>query len=46
MQIAGPQAPRPIIVGVLQPHFRLYFPPDAQVISAPDVWIAKSGRET
>jgi predicted permease len=40
MQIAGPQAPTPIIVGVLQPHFQLYFPPDAQVISAPDVWIA------
>jgi putative ABC transport system permease protein len=40
MQIAGPQAPTPIIVGVLQPAFHLYFPPDAQVISAPDVWIA------
>jgi hypothetical protein len=40
MQIAGQQAPTPIIVGVLQPHFHLYFPPDAQVISAADVWIA------
>ena len=40
MQIAGPQAPTLIIVGVLQPHFHLYFPPDAQVISAPDVWLA------
>jgi len=40
IQIAGPQAPRLTIVGVLQPHFHLYFPPDAQVISAPDVWIA------
>jgi putative ABC transport system permease protein len=40
MQIAGPQAPRPIIVGVLQPDFHLYFPPNAQVISAPDIWIA------
>jgi putative ABC transport system permease protein len=40
MQIAGPQAPTPIIVGVLQPAFHLYFPPDAQVISTPDVWIA------
>jgi putative ABC transport system permease protein len=39
MQI-GPRAPGLIIVGVLQPHFRLYFPPDTQVISAPDVWIA------
>lgn len=40
MSIAGPQAPRPIIVGVLKPHFQLYFPPEAQVLSAPDVWIA------
>jgi predicted permease len=40
MQIAGPRAPTPIIVGVLQPDFHLYFPPDAQVISAPDIWIA------
>ncbi|HEX5432903.1 MAG TPA: ABC transporter permease, partial [Candidatus Angelobacter sp.] len=37
---AGPQAPRPIIVGVLQPHFQLYFPPEAQVLPAPDIWIA------
>jgi putative ABC transport system permease protein len=36
----GPQAPTPIIVGVLQPHFQLYFPPEAQVLSAPDIWIA------
>ena len=40
MQVAGPQAPTPIIVGVLQPHFQLYFPPDAQQIAAPDVWLA------
>src|SRR5215469_13831720 len=40
IQIAGAQAPSPIVVGVLEPHFRLYFPPDAQVISAPDIWIA------
>jgi putative ABC transport system permease protein len=40
MSIAGPQAPTPIIVGVLQPHFQLYFPPDAQVLPAPDIWIA------
>src|SRR5215831_14567159 len=26
----GPQAPKPIIVGVLQPRFKLYFPPDTQ----------------
>jgi putative ABC transport system permease protein len=36
----GPQAPTPIVVGVLQPHFRLYFPPEAQILSAPDIWIA------
>src|SRR5215470_16648350 len=36
----GPQAPTPIIVGVLQPHFQLYFPPDAQTLTAPDIWIA------
>ena len=40
MPPAGPQAPTPIIVGVLQPHFQLYFPPEAQVVAAPDVWIA------
>lgn len=40
MSIAGPQGPTPIIVGVLKPHFQLYFPPEAQVLSAPDIWIA------
>ncbi|HET9181486.1 MAG TPA: ABC transporter permease [Candidatus Angelobacter sp.] len=41
MSVAGgPQAPRPIIVGVLRPHFQLYFPPEAQVLPAPDIWIA------
>jgi putative ABC transport system permease protein len=40
IQIAGGQGPTPILVGVLRPHFQLYFPPDAQVISAPDIWIA------
>jgi predicted permease len=40
----GPQAPKPIIVGVLQPHFKLYFPPDAQVLPAPDIWIANRLR--
>jgi predicted permease len=37
---AGPQAPAPIIVGVLQPRFQLYFPPETQVLPAPDIWIA------
>src|SRR5262249_47802578 len=30
-----PGAPTPIVVGVLQPRFQLYFPPDAQVLPAP-----------
>jgi predicted permease len=29
-----------VIVGVLAPRFHLYFPPDANVEGAPDVWIA------
>jgi predicted permease len=32
--------PAPLIVGVLAPRFKLYFPPDADVDAAPDVWIA------
>ncbi|MGC2248066.1 MAG: ADOP family duplicated permease, partial [Terriglobales bacterium] len=40
MSVAGAQGPAPIIVGVLQPHFQLYFPPEAQVLAAPDIWIA------
>jgi putative ABC transport system permease protein len=40
MTIAGPQGPTPIIVGVLQPRFQLYFPPEAQVLPAPEIWIA------
>ncbi|HET7890905.1 MAG TPA: ABC transporter permease, partial [Candidatus Sulfotelmatobacter sp.] len=32
--------PSPIIVGVLAPRFRLYFPPEADQESAPDIWIA------
>ena len=33
--------PNPVIVGVLAPGFRLYFPPEDQVEAAPDVWVAK-----
>jgi putative ABC transport system permease protein len=40
ISIAGPQGPAPIIVGVLRPHFQLYFPPDAQLLPTPDIWIA------
>ena len=32
--------PSPLVVGVLAPNFRLYFPPDAEEEPAPDVWIA------
>jgi predicted permease len=31
---------RPLIVGVLAPNFRLYFPPEANEEAAPDIWIA------
>jgi predicted permease len=37
--VAGRQA-SPIIVGVLAPNFRLYFPPEADQEAAPDLWIA------
>ena len=30
----------PVVVGVLAPHFRLYFPPAADTEADPDVWIA------
>ena len=30
----------PRIVGVLAPHFQLYFPPSAEIEAAPEVWIA------
>ena len=36
--VAG--GPSPIVVGVLTPNFRLYFPPEAEEEPAPDVWIA------
>jgi putative ABC transport system permease protein len=32
--------PSPIVVGVLAPHFQLYFPPEASQEAAPDIWIA------
>ncbi len=34
------EGPGPVIVGVLAPGFRLYFPPQADVQAAPDLWIA------
>lgn len=34
----------PVIVGVLAPGFRLYFPPEAQTETDPEVWIANRLR--
>jgi hypothetical protein len=31
---------RPVIVGVLAPGFRLYFPPEVNVDTYPEVWLA------
>ena len=36
--VAG--GPSPIVVGVLAPNFRLYFPPEAEEEPAPDIWLA------
>src|SRR5882757_6049824 len=30
----------PQIVGVLEPHFQIYFPPSSDLEAAPDIWIA------
>jgi len=30
----------PQIVGVLAPHFQIYFPPSSELEAAPDIWIA------
>lgn len=38
--ITIPGRPGPLIAGVLTPGFRLYFPSDADVEPAPDIWIA------
>jgi predicted permease len=38
MLTSGPV--RPIVVGVLAPGIRLYFPPQANEEAAPDIWIA------
>src|SRR5581483_4869654 len=37
---AGGGQPTPVVVGVLAPNFRLYFPPEANEEAAPDIWIA------
>ncbi len=36
----GPGQPSLMVVGVLAPGVRLYFPPDADEQAAPDIWIA------
>jgi putative ABC transport system permease protein len=38
MRTQGPFSP--VIVGVLAPHFRLYFPPEAETATDPQIWIA------
>jgi putative ABC transport system permease protein len=38
--MAFADGPGPVVVGVLAPGFRLYFPPSADVEAAPDIWIA------
>src|SRR5205085_1652394 len=38
MRTEGPFSP--LIVGVLAPHFRLYFPPEAETATDPQIWIA------
>ena len=34
------ERPGPVVVGVLAPNFRLYFPPEANQEAAPDLWVA------
>jgi predicted permease len=38
MRTAGPFSP--VIIGVLAPRFRLYFPPEAETLTDPEIWIA------
>ncbi len=38
--LGNASGPNPVIVGVLAPEFRLYFPPEDQIDPSPDVWIA------
>jgi predicted permease len=38
--VVGGGQPAPVVVGVLAPKFRLYFPPEANEEAAPDIWIA------
>lgn len=36
----GAGQPAPVVVGILAPNFHLYFPPEANEESEPDLWIA------
>ena len=38
--LGNASGPNPVVVGVLAPGFRLYFPPEDQIETAPDVWVA------
>ena len=38
MRTQGPFSP--VIIGVLAPHFRLYFPPEAETAVDPQIWVA------
>ncbi len=38
--LGNADGPNAVIVGVLAPRFRLYFPPEDQIETAPDVWVA------
>jgi len=39
-RLATSGRPGPVVVGILAPGFRLYFPPEASEETAPDVWVA------
>ena len=38
--VVGGGQPAPVVVGVLAPNFHLYFPPEANEESEPDIWVA------
>lgn len=38
--LGNTRGPGMIVVGVLAPGFRLYFPPDDQIDESPDMWVA------
>jgi predicted permease len=38
--LGNTNGPKAVIVGVLAPGFRLYFPPEDLIVNVPDLWIA------